>query len=81
MCPPYLLLTTDALTQLATRDRFSEFLHRDWRRATDDRASIALLLIDVDFFTRFNDTHGQQAGDECLRRIAAVISSRRFSRA
>ena len=69
-------MPTDPLTLLATRERFSDFLHRDWRRATDDRASIALLMIDVDFFKPFNDLRGQPAGDECLRRVAAVIAGR-----
>jgi sigma-B regulation protein RsbU (phosphoserine phosphatase) len=69
-------VTIDALTQLATRQRFSEFLRLDWRRATDDHASIALLMIDVDFFKPFNDIRGPQAGDECLRRVAAVIAGR-----
>jgi diguanylate cyclase (GGDEF)-like protein len=71
-----LLLTTDALTQLSTRRRFSEFLGQEWHRGIRDQTSIALLMIDVDFFKRFNDTHGSQAGDNCLRRVAAVITGR-----
>jgi diguanylate cyclase (GGDEF)-like protein len=71
-----LLATTDELTHLANRRRFSEFLDQEWHRATRDRSSIALLMIDVDFFKRYNDTHGHQAGDDCLRRVAAVIGGR-----
>jgi len=68
--------TTDPLTQLATRRRLSEFLDLEWPRALRDRTSIALLLIDVDAFKPFNDKHGHEAGDTCLRRVAAVIGSR-----
>jgi diguanylate cyclase (GGDEF)-like protein len=71
-----LLVTTDALTGLANRRRFSEFLDQEWHRAVRDQTSVALLMLDVDFFKRFNDTRGHQAGDECLRRVAAVIGGR-----
>ena len=53
-----------------------EFLGQEWQRGIHDQASIALLMIDVDFFKHFNDTRGQQAGDDCLRRVADVISGR-----
>lgn len=68
--------TTDALTRLANRRRFAEFLDREWARAVRDRASIALLRVEVDFFKRFNEAHGHQVGDECLRRIADVVGTR-----
>jgi diguanylate cyclase (GGDEF)-like protein len=68
--------TTDPLTQLANHRRFSEFLDLEWPRALRERSSIALLLIDVDLFKPFNDKHGHQKGDACLRRVAAVIGSR-----
>jgi len=71
-----LLVTIDALTGLASRRRFSEFLDQEWQRATRDHTSVALLMLDVDFFKRFNDTRGHQAGDECLRRVAAVLAGR-----
>ena len=71
-----LLATTDALTGLANRRRFSEFLDHEFQRAAREHAPFALLMLDVDFFKRFNDTRGHQAGDECLRRVAAVIGGR-----
>jgi diguanylate cyclase (GGDEF)-like protein len=67
---------TDELTQLATRAHLLEFIAREWLSAIRDRTSIALMILDVDFFERFNDTHGHDAGDACLRRIAAVIDAR-----
>jgi diguanylate cyclase (GGDEF)-like protein len=66
----------DELTQLATRQRFGEFLELEWRRATAGTTSVALLMLDVDFFKPYNDTRGRLAGDECLRRVARVIAGR-----
>jgi diguanylate cyclase (GGDEF)-like protein len=66
----------DELTQLANRERFAEFLEQEWQQGFRDRTSVALLMLDVDFFDRFNDRHGRPAGDECLRRVAAVLTSR-----
>jgi len=71
-----LLASTDDLTHLPNRRRFVEFLDQEWLRAAREPSSVAPLMIDVDFFKRYNDQHGHQAGDECLRRVAAVIAAR-----
>jgi diguanylate cyclase (GGDEF)-like protein len=76
MPPPGLRLTVDELTQLSNRRRFSEFLEAEWQLGIRERTSLALLMLDVDFFERFNETHGRPAGDECLRRVAAVLTGR-----
>lgn len=64
----------DGLTGLANRRAFDDFLHRELRRATRSGAPVSLILLDVDFFKRYNDSEGHAAGDECLRRVAAALS-------
>lgn len=64
----------DGLTELYNRRFFDEALEREYRRARRDNAiEISLLMIDVDYFKQYNDVHGHQAGDECLKIVAAAI--------
>jgi diguanylate cyclase (GGDEF)-like protein len=65
----------DALTNLANRRRFDEFLEREWRRGIRQQTSISLVVVEVDYFKLFNDTYGHGTGDDCLREIAEVIAS------
>ncbi len=67
------LATVDGLTQLANRRRFDEYLAREWQRAAREQKPISLVLTDIDFFKRYNDTYGHQGGDDCLRSCAAAI--------
>jgi PleD family two-component response regulator len=67
------LSATDSLTGLANRRRFDEALNSEWQRARRTGLTLALAMIDVDQFKLYNDHFGHQAGDECLRRIAAVL--------
>ncbi|CAM2151514.1 diguanylate cyclase [Pararobbsia alpina] len=64
----------DGLTELYNRRFFDEALEREYRRARRDNAmEISLLMIDVDYFKQYNDVHGHQAGDECLKKVAVAI--------
>ncbi|MBU2326959.1 MAG: GGDEF domain-containing protein, partial [Alphaproteobacteria bacterium] len=65
---------TDALTGLENRRGFDEDLHRSLLSMRDVGRPLALLLIDVDHFKRFNEANGHQAGDECLRIIAKLLA-------
>lgn len=65
---------TDSLTGLANRRQFDQVLESEWRRGRRERSQVSLLMIDVDFFKRFNDEYGHQAGDTALQAVAACIS-------
>jgi diguanylate cyclase (GGDEF)-like protein len=67
------LSALDTLTQIANRRRFDAVLRQEWRRAVRDEAPISLLFCDIDYFKRFNDTYGHQAGDDCLVRVAQAM--------
>ena len=69
-----LLSTVDGLTGLANRRRLDELLDQECRRARREGAPLAVIMTDVDFFKKYNDSYGHQGGDECLRRVAAVIA-------
>jgi len=63
----------DGLTGVHNRRYFEERLASEWARAARSGAALSTVLIDVDFFKRFNDHYGHQAGDDCLRRVAACL--------
>lgn len=65
----------DPLTRIANRLALDEHLQKEWRRAVRNEQPLSLLMIDVDHFKYFNDENGHVAGDQCLQRVATVISS------
>ena len=68
-----LLAMKDALTGLANRRCFDETLAIEARRAQRDGVSLALLMIDIDYFKLFNDSLGHVAGDACLQTVGKVL--------
>ena len=69
----HLLSTTDSLTGLANRRHFENCFDSEWRRAIRTQDSIALIMIDIDHFKKYNDRYGHQAGDDCLRRVCDAL--------
>src|SRR5580698_2362274 len=72
----YRLSATDQLTGLANRRAFDDAIGQEWRRMMRHGMALSLLLIDVDFFKRFNDTYGHVAGDQCLRAVGQVLAGK-----
>ena len=68
------LSTTDGLTGLANRRFFDELLVREWRRCERMRKPMAVIMLDVDHFKKYNDTYGHQGGDDCLKAVAAQVA-------
>ena len=67
------LSRTDGLTNIANRRCFDELFETEWRRASRLSKPISVILIDIDFFKKYNDTYGHQMGDECLRQVANAL--------
>ncbi len=67
---------TDGLTSLFNHRFFYEHLAGEVQRARRYRAPLTLLMIDIDDFKRFNDSHGHPVGDAALRQIAGILGRR-----
>lgn len=67
------LAERDSLTGLLNRRAFGERAEASWRQALRERQPIAVAMLDVDYFKRYNDHYGHSAGDEALRAVARVI--------
>jgi diguanylate cyclase (GGDEF)-like protein len=65
----------DGLTGLANRRQFEAALHTEFARAQRNGSSLALVMLDVDYFKQYNDLYGHPAGDECLRRIGRTVGT------
>lgn len=64
---------TDELTGLTNRKRFDQALDLEMTEAVESGDPLCLLLLDIDHFKRFNDTHGHQTGDQVLRLVAHTL--------
>ena len=67
------LVFVDSLTGVFNRRYFDHCLSTEWLRANRSHASLALILIDVDHFKRYNDRYGHPSGDECLKSVARAL--------
>ncbi|MDH5720475.1 MAG: sensor domain-containing diguanylate cyclase [Spirochaetia bacterium] len=66
---------TDGLTGIPNRRMFDDILKEETNRMMRTKGSLALVLIDVDFFKQYNDKYGHLAGDECLQKLARVFQN------
>ncbi len=63
----------DGLTGIANRRRFDENFNAEWRRCSRHKMPLALFMADIDYFKKYNDMYGHQAGDDCLQKVAAIL--------
>ena len=69
------LSITDGLTGLANRRHFDDMLRTEFARAMRSSLPLAVVMLDVDHFKKFNDRYGHQAGDACLIRVAQALAA------
>lgn len=70
-----LLAITDGLTGIANRHAMEKALPRAWQLCAKLQQPLAVMMIDVDHFKQFNDTHGHHTGDLQLRRVAQTLAA------
>ncbi|HSI27677.1 MAG: diguanylate cyclase [Methylophilus sp.] len=63
----------DRLTGIGNRRSFDVNFANHWAQASRSKVPLSLMMVDVDFFKKFNDSYGHQAGDECLRQVALAL--------
>jgi diguanylate cyclase len=64
---------TDGLTGIANRKAFDKAIHDSIEEAVTSQTPLCLLMVDIDFFKKFNDTYGHQVGDQVLRLVARTL--------
>lgn len=69
------LAETDSMTGLANRRRFEKTLITEQERAKRSGLPFSLIMLDVDYFKKFNDRYGHVAGDDCLRLVGNAIAT------
>jgi diguanylate cyclase (GGDEF)-like protein len=64
----------DGLTGVGNRRKFEEDLDASWRHCLRESLPLSLVMVDVDYFKRYNDRYGHQAGDRCLQAVARRLT-------
>lgn len=68
------LARVDGLTGIPNRRAFDVRLAQAWSQACREGGTLSLMMIDIDYFKRYNDHFGHVQGDECLRQVAKAIA-------
>lgn len=69
------LSQTDGLTKVYNRFMFDKRVKEEWQMCKKGAMPLSLILIDIDNFKKINDNYGHQVGDECIRKVAEILSS------
>lgn len=64
----------DGLTDLYNRRYFNQQLIQEWQRAMRQQHPVSIIMMDIDFFKKYNDEHGHIAGDVCLKKVATLLA-------
>jgi len=69
------MVMSDALTGVPNRRSFDHTVKSEWRRCSRELQPLAVVMVDIDHFKRFNDTFGHLIGDEALTSVARALSA------
>ncbi|TAN76370.1 MAG: diguanylate cyclase [Gallionella sp.] len=67
------LSTMDGLTGIANRRHFDETLLLEWKAGLRENRILSIIILDIDFFKKYNDGYGHQGGDDCLKEVAKTL--------
>lgn len=67
------LASIDSLTEIPNKPYFEEHFSREFRRCMRGSMPISLVVIDIDFFKRYNEYYGHKKGDDCLKKVASTL--------
>ncbi len=68
------LSTMDGLTGIANRRHFDATLQTEWKMSARKITPLSVIMIDIDFFKKYNDGYGHQGGDDCLKEVAKILN-------
>ncbi len=68
------MASVDALTGIANRRAYDTGLCHEWQRAQRNSSSMAIIMMDLDFFKQYNDYYGHTEGDDCLQQTASALA-------
>ncbi|QJT80734.1 GGDEF domain-containing protein [Kosakonia sp. MUSA4] len=74
-----LMALADGLTGLANRRQFDLFLAKSLKASALKQKPVSLIMIDIDYFKRYNDYYGHVAGDDCLRTVGEILQKLRLN--
>lgn len=69
------LALLDGLTGVANRRKLDEELERSWRQSLREQTELSVIMIDIDYFKRYNDHYGHLHGDTCLQSVARALGA------
>ena len=69
----YILATTDGLTELYNHRYFQEHMRQMVEHSRRYETNFSMIILDIDFFKKFNDTYGHQSGDAVLKQVAQTL--------
>jgi len=69
------LSVVDGLTKIANRRKFDQVIKNEYLIACRTQKPLSVLMIDIDYFKKFNDSYGHLAGDDCIQKVAAAIQA------
>ena len=69
------LVIIDSLTGIYNRRHFETQLNESWQFLTNTQGTLSLMMVDIDYFKRYNDSYGHMAGDEALKKVASTLTA------